>query len=142
MIPMRILLVEDDAAGATWAKSALESLGHSVQVASTKGDALAAIRLGGFDAVIADLCLEPDITGMGGADVAEEAVRSGMASSLVTGYPSECYQRREPSLIAQGVVCRAKPFAIEELVTALCIRCESARAASCVHAGQPVSSGS
>ncbi len=138
---MRILLVEDDATGATWAKSALEALGHSVQVASSKGEALAAMGVGGFDAVIADLCLETDKSVMGGMEVVEQAARAGLAVCLVIGYPAVEFQRYVPSLLAMGVSCRAKPFAIEELVESLCRRCAASEAASCVHLGKPVSSG-
>lgn len=137
---MRILLVEDDATGASWAKSALESLGHAVQIASTRGDALAAIAVGGIDAVITDLVLEPDTSTLGGIEVAEAAAKAGVAVSLVTGYPSAEYREKAPALAARGIMCRSKPYEIAELAASLCKSCaaNASLAASCVHHGSDV----
>ncbi|WP_309358235.1 PAS domain S-box protein [Oryzomonas sp.] len=77
-LPLRILLVEDDAINISYGRTLLKKLGHEVVVAENGGDCLAALEQGAFDVVLMDIQMPV----MNGADALREIRRKERATSF------------------------------------------------------------
>ncbi len=109
---MQVLIVEDELAIANAMACALESRGHTVAVARSVQLALALPRP---DVLIADT----ELPGLSGLDLLEQYKRSGLVprTVFVTSNPSLADCRRALKLGAAEFL--AKPFRLEELVSAV-----------------------
>lgn len=102
---MRILVVEDEALLAMWARDVLEGAGHTVSgVVQTRAGALALIETGEPDLLLMDINL-PDGRGMG-IELARYAWKRCVTPSLfLTGQVHEAKANRDAALGCLGKPC-------------------------------------
>ncbi|HYS45372.1 MAG TPA: response regulator, partial [Rhizomicrobium sp.] len=104
---MRLLIVEDEARIAELVRSALARAGFTVDTAATAADAVAALEVGSYDAVILDLGL-PDGDGI---DVLTQARRAGAAVPFLLLTARDTVDDRVLGLNAGADDYLIKPFA-------------------------------
>jgi DNA-binding response OmpR family regulator len=109
---MRLLLVEDEARIAELERSALIRAGFTVDAVSSAGDALAALGIGSYDAVILDLGL-PDGDGL---EVLKKARRTGQTMPVLLLTARDTVDDRVLGLNAGADDYLIKPFAMNELI--------------------------
>ncbi len=113
--PLRVLILEDDAALRGILKQVLEEQGYTVQTAACGNDALEWSRRAAFDLVVVDVRME----GMDGLDALSKVkeAQPAIGSMVMTGYSTE-----EDSIRAMHLGVREylkKPFDLELFVEAL-----------------------
>ena len=109
---MRLLVVEDEKRIAELVRSALERAGFVLDTAGTAADAVAAMMLSSYDAVILDLGL-PDGDGLG---VLAEIRRMGNAAPVLVLTARDAVEDRVLGLNTGADDYLVKPFDVTELV--------------------------
>jgi len=117
LAPMKLLLVEDDAAVRHATRLVLENLKHTVVAAQDVTDALSAMRIESFDAVLTDAVMP----GQSGLDLAEQLATEhpGLPVIIMSGYTEEAVSGGRS--IARGAVFIEKPFTARQITNALAI---------------------
>ena len=111
LAPMRLLLVEDEAALAQALRRALEKRGFEVEHSADGGEALARLRLAPPDAVLLDLSLP----GMDGLQVLHRARAEGIGVPILVLTARGAVGDRVLGLNAGADDYLAKPFDLDEL---------------------------
>jgi two-component system copper resistance phosphate regulon response regulator CusR len=112
---MKLLIVEDDPKTADSVQRGLEAEGHSVAVARTGDEGLAAIRSGVFDLVILDWMLP----GRDGIELLRELRRSGEKPPVLLLTARDSVEDRVLGLDSGADDYLVKPFAFAELLARL-----------------------
>jgi DNA-binding response OmpR family regulator len=112
IMPLRILIVEDDAALAFTYRAILSQRGHTVTVASTCALATDAANTNDFDVAICDLALDD---GNSGLDVIAAVRRRNpdTAVVLLTGHEDDELER---TAAQEGIVLLYKPLDVPILI--------------------------
>jgi CheY-like chemotaxis protein len=113
-MPVRILVVDDEAAIRDLCAELIRDLGHQVEVVADAGEALARLRNEPFDAVVTDIVLP----GMDGWRLIAAAIHERPMLRLVAMTGADVEGDRERAL-ALGVPMLQKPFTRVELRNAL-----------------------
>jgi CheY-like chemotaxis protein len=111
-VPLRLLVVEDNADARYLVCETLRALGHDVQAAASGEEALPLLAAQPFDVLFTDVSLP----GMSGVDLARQALRQtpGLELLFASGYGEELTRHLE--FPAQSL---QKPYDIEQLQAAL-----------------------
>lgn len=132
-VPLRILVVDDNAVNLRVAQRMLECMGYRADLAGSGPEALAAIQRQPYDVVLLDV----QMPHMDGLEVARRvAALPGRRPRLVALTADVLHGDRERCLAAGMDDFVGKPVRVEELQAAL-LRCASARAAAAPEAEEP-----
>ena len=112
---MRLLLIEDDKAAASYVAKGLRESGHSVDVANTGKDGLLLAASGSFDALIVDRML-PELDGL---NVVKTLRATGNKTPVLFLSALGEVDDRVKGLRAGGDDYLVKPFAFSELLARL-----------------------
>ena len=112
---MRLLLIEDDKAAASYVAKGLRESGHSVDVANTGKDGLLLAASGNFDALIVDRML-PELDGL---NVVKTLRATGNKTPVLFLSALGEVDDRVKGLRAGGDDYLVKPFAFSELLARL-----------------------
>ncbi|MFO1069801.1 MAG: response regulator transcription factor [Geminicoccaceae bacterium] len=112
---MRLLLIEDDKAAASYVAKGLRESGHSVDVANTGRDGLLLAASGSFDALIVDRML-PELDGL---NVVKTLRATGNKTPVLFLSALGEVDDRVKGLRAGGDDYLVKPFAFSELLARL-----------------------
>ena len=110
--PLRIALVEDNAAVLNAMSAALEAVGHQVVAAETATDLLKLLAGDPPDVVISDYRLGAGQTGFDVISLARETFGKKLPALLITGDTDPKLMR---SMADRGVIVQHKPFEVEAL---------------------------
>jgi PAS domain S-box-containing protein len=112
-----ILLVEDEQAVLSMAKSMLESLGYSALPCATPDGAISTVEAhpGKIDLLMTDVVMP----GMNGKELADRlrAIRPGMKCIFMSGYTADVIANR--GVLNEGVDFLQKPFLVKDLASRL-----------------------
>lgn len=109
---MRVLVVEDDRKTASFVANALKSEGFAVDVLSNGDEALAALRLAPFDAVVLDIML----AGRDGLSVVKQLRAGGNRTPVLLLSARGDVNERVEGLNTGADDYLPKPFVLEELM--------------------------
>jgi signal transduction histidine kinase/DNA-binding response OmpR family regulator len=111
-LPLRILVVEDDADARMMLHELLEILGHQISVASSAEEAAGMLETATYDVLLTDITLP----GMSGIDLARHAITSGLRLKIIfsSGYGAVPLGKFEHPFSVLP-----KPFHLEALQRAL-----------------------
>jgi DNA-binding response OmpR family regulator len=112
MIPMRVLLVEDEHKISTYVKRGLEEQGYAVDVAYTGTEALEWVNTVDFDLIILDILL-PELDGLA---VCREVRRRTIQTPILMLTARDSVDDRVSGLDAGADDYLVKPFAFRELL--------------------------
>ena len=111
IVPLRLLLVEDEALIAMMAEDLVEALGHQIVVtAATLGEARAACRDVNFDAALLDV----NLNGESSMEIATHLKERGCPLAFTTGYGVSGIDR-----VHTDMPVLTKPYALAELEAVL-----------------------
>ena len=108
----RVLVVDDEAAVLLTYRLILEQQGYDVVACCTSVEAIAALELQSFDAVLCDYSLEEQHTGFEVISAARQRDPATPAA-LLTGYATK---ETADEAIIQGIVIMFKPIEIAEFL--------------------------
>jgi DNA-binding response OmpR family regulator len=112
---MRILVVEDEAAIASFIRQGLEEAGYAVDLAADGAEALYWTSIAKYDIVVLDVML-PEISGL---DVCAELRRGGSATPVLMLTARDAVEDRVAGLDSGADDYLVKPFAFAELLARL-----------------------
>lgn len=116
--PLRVLLVEDNDVNLKLAATMLEASGHRVSTAGDGAQAVAAARLGGFDAVLMDLRM-PTMDGLEATRLIRRLPGPAGQVPILAMTANAFDSDREASFAAGMDAFLPKPFSLEQLLDAL-----------------------
>ena len=112
---MRILVVEDDERIVRFVKRGLEAEDHHVECVMTKPEAVQALKVTNYDAIILDVFLGPD----NGLELCRELRKRQDATPILVVSAMGSPDMKRHSFLAGADAFLAKPFAFDDLISSI-----------------------